>query len=117
MPERAPVMLSQAQFGKMALMLGLFVVIVLAAGAVLLLLRRKYLGPSDGPQRSGMTLESLRDLRGSGEISEEEHARLRRIVLGLGPEVGENPSCSSSDPEKGDDEETGEDNLSSEERA
>ncbi|MFA6134250.1 MAG: SHOCT domain-containing protein [Phycisphaerae bacterium] len=54
-------------------------------------------GPQ-GPPDIGFTLERLRELRRSGQISEEEFNRLRQIALGLDGSARHEVTSASSTP-------------------
>lgn len=61
---------------------GLLIVALIVLGTVVLWLRRKYLA-DDAVQSEGVwSLQQLRDLRASGELSENEFQKLRAEMIG-----------------------------------
>jgi hypothetical protein len=82
----------------------LLAVIFVAGGLVIPWIRRRY-HPSarrqDGTQAGGFEMERLKELHRTGEVSEEEYRRLRRLALGLPPVKAETNDSTSSDPPAG----------------
>ena len=68
--------------GAILLYGSLLIVALIVLGTVVLWLRRKYLA-DEAPQVDGVwSLQQLRDLRITGEISEDEFQRLRAEMIG-----------------------------------
>lgn len=81
------------------------IVVLLAAGAVLGLARKRWLASirgGGGSAGSGFSIERLEELHEQGQISDEEFERLRREVLGL-TAAGNRPPSGSSPPPADDD--------------
>ena len=82
--------------------LGFLVVVVLVGGVVIWLVRRS-MGAASAAVEAGFTLQDLRDLHASGELSDEEFegaraamiGRLRRSELAPGPEEDQDASESA----------------------
>ncbi|MCK4275135.1 MAG: SHOCT domain-containing protein [Phycisphaerae bacterium] len=80
------------------------IVFLLIGGAVVLYLRGKFYAARNRRAAPGLSMETLQQLRQSGEISEQEFARLRRSSLGISEPTGERANSTSSRPPADDDE-------------
>lgn len=80
-----------------------FLVIVVAGGMLVLWIRSRSLSSrrQDGTKDGGFAMEHLQDLRRSGQISEEEYRRLRRVALGFGEVKAKTDDSASSAPPAG----------------
>ena len=81
-------------FGDVLPWLGaLFAVVVIGAVAIWLL--RRMLKQDSGGGSGGFTLQDLRDMRASGELSDEEFEKARASIIGRLSE----PSATGDEPE------------------
>ncbi|MCK4874038.1 MAG: hypothetical protein KAS72_15050 [Phycisphaerales bacterium] len=68
---------------------GLLVAAVIVATKVILSVRQRAIGGPGGPDREGFSLSDLRAMRGRGELSDDEYARARDVVI---RQLGGDPS-------------------------
>lgn len=78
-------------------MSGILVAVIVAAGAVVLWFRHRFLGTGAGEESAGFDLTSFEAMRASGKISDEEFRRLRRLALGLPEEAEPAPPAEPAD--------------------
>jgi len=84
---------------------GVGLIVAAAAFYVAITWLSRRLRPSDEtPLAKGFTIETLETMRNSGQISEEEFARLRCSALGLEPGHGKGGESQLSNPTQSDDE-------------
>lgn len=69
-----------SHFARIAPALGVLVLVVIAGAVALLLIRRWWKGQDESAQ-PGFTLGDLRELRDSGEISVAEYERARETMV------------------------------------
>ncbi len=72
---------SSVPWVQVLVLVGIGVAVVIVAGIVIMLVRRRALG-DDLSQSPGMFLSDLREARASGQISEEEYEAARAALLG-----------------------------------
>lgn len=71
--------LAQSSSGQALLYLGVLIALVLAAGVVVIVLRRRILGAEGESQAEGL-MDNLRRMRDQGQLSQEEFEASRRIM-------------------------------------
>ena len=85
---------------------GLVMGVAVVLGSILLLLRRRYgPGSDEDDQRKGFSIDRLEEMRGSGDISEQEFKTLRSMTLKLDKAAADEENASSSEGVTRDDEE------------
>ena len=90
---------SENLFTGMLPWMGLLTVIVIAGGAIALLVRRR-LKSNDSSMSTGYTLSDLRRMKARGEIDESEYQMARQAIIGIFKNEGESPSSSGNHAEK-----------------
>lgn len=97
--------LAAAPVGDILLWSAVLVALVLALGALLLFLRRRY-HPTHGQgadAEAALSIDRLEALRRQGQITDEEFRRLRRAALGLDAPAARRENGASSGGEEDDD--------------
>jgi len=82
----------------------LLIAAVLVLGALVLVTRALCRKWQSRPVGEAFPIEKLQALHESGQITEEEFARLRAVVMGLEAAIGEKDKCKSSGYVERDDE-------------
>lgn len=82
---------------------GILMVLALGLGALLLIIRRLYFRWLKGEESERFSIETLEQMRESGQIDGAEFSRLRRVSLGLSPPETGKAKCESRVDNKLDD--------------
>lgn len=62
--------------------LGVLIAMVIAAGVLLVVLRRRFLGPDQVTSADPLDLESIRRMHREGELSDDEFEAAKEAILG-----------------------------------
>lgn len=78
----APHSLAQSGLAAAALWIAVLLAVVVGASIVLLVVRRRLLGEQSEDAGLGITLEDLRRMHARGELTDDEFAAAKRVVIG-----------------------------------
>ena len=89
--------------GRAGLWWAALIVATLVLGVFILIARKVCLRSEKSGRIEDLSLEQMRSLRDSGQISDDEFAVIRRKALNLAPRAGEKGKTKSSNPGELDD--------------